>query len=63
MPILDQPSLRELSNQQIADRLGVQLNTVFRWHHGARLYPSTADRVALNLGLHPVNLWPEWELT
>lgn len=62
-PVLGQPCFHELSDQEIADQLGVHRNTVRSWRNGRQLYFSTADSMALQLGLHPVNLWPEWELT
>jgi hypothetical protein len=43
---------------EIADRTGVSRHTVLRWRHGTTaLYPATADRIAVRLGLHPANLW------
>lgn len=46
----------------IARHLGVDHTTIGNWRSGARLMSSTADRVAIRLGLHPINIWPEWEV-
>lgn len=45
---------------ELADRVGVTRGTVHRWQHsGVDVW--TADRVAVVLGRHPANVWPEWE--
>lgn len=54
--------LADTPDGEIADRFGVTRRTVQRWRHGhASIAQSIADRIALELGLHPVNIWPEWE--
>lgn len=46
------------SDREISDRIGVSRRTVWRWRQGVTLvYPATADRVAVRLGLHPANVW------
>lgn len=52
----DQPA--NLTN--IAEMLGVDRRSVHRYATGARLDRIAADRLAVRLGLHPLNLWPEW---
>jgi len=36
---------------------------VSRWMTGARMTAATADRVALSLGVHPIELWGDDWLT
>ena len=45
----------------VANRCGVSSRTVARWRGGQRIRFDTADRVALNLGRHPAEIWRlEW---
>jgi plasmid maintenance system antidote protein VapI len=39
--------------------LGVHSTQVNRWRRTG-LTIATADRLAIAVGLHPVDLWPEW---
>lgn len=50
-----------LPDGENADRLNVSVNALRSWRHGRRrISGSYADRIARELGLHPVNLWPTW---
>lgn len=43
----------------IARRVGVDRQSVYRWRkQGLPLY--SADRAAINLGVHPVLIWPDF---
>lgn len=43
---------------RIADRIGVTQRTVWRWvADGVPLW--SADTIAVHLGYHPVELWPD----
>jgi hypothetical protein len=45
----------------IAAYLGVGAASVAKWRAGLRgLPPAGADRIAVRLGVHPGELWPEW---
>jgi len=45
----------------IAEHLGVTRATIQRWRNGKSfLDPYTADRLAVKLGKHPCQIWPEW---
>jgi hypothetical protein len=44
----------------VAAVLGCEARTVHRYMTGARMHAPTADRVAVRLGLHPLNLWPHY---
>ena len=49
------------TSAQVATRLGVSSGSVRAWRTGKRgIGSATDDRVALELGLHPSNLWPTW---
>lgn len=52
--------LGEHSDAEIAARTGVERTAVWKWRHGGMLRATTADRVAVRLGRHPAELWPEW---
>jgi hypothetical protein len=41
----------------LARRLGVTPRSVQRWRHGAGIRIWLADRLAVRLGLHPVEVW------
>jgi len=43
----------------VAELLGVTDRTVWRWRQTG-LMRSTADEVATRLGLHPLEVWPDW---
>lgn len=50
-------------DEEVADRLGVSLSAVQRWRTGTRrIRAQTADELAIHIGLHPVLIWPEWEV-
>jgi hypothetical protein len=45
----------------LAAALGVNRRSLQRYRTGAQqLRPHDADAIAVRLGLHPANLWPEW---
>ncbi len=44
-----------------ARELGVSYRTVMRWrHNGHRLNPWAADRLAVTIGRHPAEVWPDY---
>lgn len=43
-----------------AEMCGVSDRTVIRWRRGSRLQETTADAVAVSLGLHPSLIWTDW---
>lgn len=48
-----------LSTAEVAEVLGVSRRQVCRWAaHG--LTPYEADRLAVKVGAHPAQVWPEW---
>jgi hypothetical protein len=49
-----------VSDHAIAKRLGVNRTTVGHWRRSGQVPLGTADRVACELGLHPLNLWPDY---
>jgi hypothetical protein len=52
--------VRDESSATIARIFAVSSTTVRCWRTGRRLISrSLADRMAITLGLHPSNLWPE----
>jgi transcriptional regulator with XRE-family HTH domain len=46
-----------MSQEQIAQRLGVQPSAVSAWQRGGRIHWLTADIVAVRLGTHPAEVW------
>ena len=43
----------------LAARLGVATRTISRWRHNG-LTDDQADRAAVMLGYHPLNVWTDW---
>lgn len=44
-----------------AETLGVHIDTIRNWRTGRkRLKAAAADRIAVRIGAHPGELWPEW---
>lgn len=53
------PGTTEAGNRLLARVLGIDDRTVVYWkRHG--LGPEAADRLAIALGRHPGDIWPEW---
>jgi len=46
----------------LASRVGVAARTVWRWRHNG-LTDQQADRAAIALGYHPLNIWTDWHQT
>ena len=44
----------------LARRLGVNPRTLTRWRRRG-LTDHQADRAAVTLGYHPLNIWPDWQ--
>lgn len=44
---------------ELADLCGTTARTWHRWRTGGVPAP-TADRVACDLGYHPLDIWPDW---
>ena len=54
---LDHVSCNNLCD--LSRRSGYPLRTIQRWKtSGIPLY--SADRLAIRLGVHPANIWPDW---
>jgi plasmid maintenance system antidote protein VapI len=52
------------SDRAAAEHLGVARETILRWRNeGVRIGGTLADVIAIKLGRHPVELWPEWPET
>jgi len=51
---------RGLAIVALSVELGIPRRTVCRILAGSRIRWTTADRVAVALGHHPSELWPEW---
>ena len=51
---------RGLPLTHLADDLRLPRRTLYRVLAGERIRWTTADRVAVALGHHPAELWPEW---
>lgn len=51
---------RGLAIVALSNELGIPRRTLCRILAGARIRWITADRVAVALGHHPSELWPEW---
>lgn len=43
-----------------AELLGVNRKLIGRWRNGQGLTEVDADHCAIALGLHPIDLWPDW---
>lgn len=48
------------SLEEVAQRLKVDRSTLVRVFTRERLRADAADRLAVALGSHPCELWPEW---
>lgn len=53
---------RWATDRYIAMRTGFARGTVFRWRHTGGLNPWVGDLAALNLGEHPLLIWPDFHL-
>jgi lambda repressor-like predicted transcriptional regulator len=51
---------RDLSICALADNIGVDPCTVHRLFTRDRIRWDAADHIAVALGYHPCQLWPEW---
>ncbi len=51
---------RDLSICALADNVGVDRDALHRLFTRDRLRCDAADRIAVALGYHPCQLWPEW---
>lgn len=46
----------------VASVTGFNFGTVYMWERDGGLTERAADQVAVELDLHPMNLWPDWGL-
>ena len=53
------PDSDPMPNTRVFDVLGLPAQRYYRWRREP-LTEARADRIAVNLGLHPVLLWPSW---
>ena len=44
--------------QQLAARAGVTPRSVHRWKKAGKIPEPSGDRIAINMGSHPANIWP-----
>jgi plasmid maintenance system antidote protein VapI len=51
---------RDLTVCALAENLGVDRSTIQRLFTRERLRWDAADHIAVALGCHPCQLWPEW---
>ena len=47
------------NDRAIAERFGINRNAVANWRAYGVTWP-TADRIAIGLGLHPCEVWPDF---
>lgn len=47
------------SDDDLASYIGVARCTIQRWRNGQRIDVWTADRIAIALGVHLLNIWPD----
>lgn len=48
-------------NGRASTLLGYDRRTIGQWRNGRLLTVTAADRCAIALGLHPLDLWPDWD--
>ncbi len=48
------------SPNEAAAAAGVNARTIHEWRKGRRVQLNNADRIAVNLGHHPAEIWPNW---
>lgn len=48
-------------DHRAAALLDVSRRTLLRWKAGQKLNHYNADRAAIRLGLHPLDIWPNWQ--
>ena len=54
---------RGLPMTELARELRIPRRTLYRVLDGRRIRWTTADRIAIALGHHPCELWPDWTFT
>ena len=59
-PVLHQIDRQFSNSKQAAEALGVDRYAIVRWRDGMQLKERTADIIACRLGLHPIELWPDY---
>lgn len=52
--------LRPKSAYHLADMLGMSKPAVSAWRNSGKIPVSTADRIACQLDLHVLNIWPDF---
>jgi lambda repressor-like predicted transcriptional regulator len=56
-PVIERSGCRSVA--AVAQKTGFPLRTVQRWAH-LGVTDNYADRLAVRLGFHPSEIWPEW---
>jgi lambda repressor-like predicted transcriptional regulator len=51
---------RQIGLSGLARALGLDRSTLYRLQHRDRLRDDAADHIAVALGRHPSEIWPEW---
>lgn len=54
------PTGNPVGADMLAARMGLNKRSIVRYRSGQWMHRDTADRVALALGRHPGEIWPEW---
>lgn len=45
----------------LAEIIGVKRHTIVQWRNGGRNFTYwQADQIAVRLGFHPAEIWPDW---
>jgi hypothetical protein len=58
--VADQVEPGDVSVGTIADAIGFARGTIHSWRRRSGIPLYSADQVACRLGMHPVDLWPDW---
>lgn len=57
---VNNPGEHLVSNAGIALRCGINRQTVHRWRLDGGIPLFSADRIAIRLGVHPLDIWPSF---
>lgn len=49
-----------VSMSDLAEAIGFESSTVRKWANRGHVPFAWADTIAIRLGVHPVDIWPEW---
>ena len=57
---LDATPITAIGHRETARRTGYSKTAIAEWTRNGRIRADRADRVAIALGHHPAELWPDW---